>query len=84
MRVDAGLARETPHHTARPVDMIFRLIVAVVCLGAARGLLYPRESESREVKLLDGVWQFRADFSPSRNEGFVNKWYSQPLMEVYT
>ncbi|CAI8014502.1 Beta-glucuronidase [Geodia barretti] len=59
--------------------LIFRLIAAVVCLGTARGLLYPRESESREVKVLDGLWQFRADFSPSRDEGFVNQWYSQPL-----
>ena len=62
--------------------LIFRLIAAVVCLGTARGLLYPRESESREVKVLDGLWQFRADFSPSRDEGFVNQWYSQPLATV--
>ena len=62
--------------------LIFRLIATAACLGAARGLLYPRESESREVKLLDGLWEFRADFSASRQEGFVDKWYSQPLSSV--
>ena len=60
------------------------ILSLVLCLlGTARGLLYPRESESREVKILDGLWQFRADFSASRDEGFTQKWYSQPLVKVY-
>ena len=62
--------------------MLGSLIAAVVCLGSAQALLYPRESVSREVKVLDGLWQFRVDFSPSRNKGFVDKWYSQPLAKV--
>lgn len=53
-----------------------------LCLGGTRGLLYPRESESREVKVLDGLWQFRADFSSSRDAGFTEKWYSKPLIMV--
>ena len=71
--------------------MVVQVRVAVLCLGilvlcllgTTRALLYPRESESREVKILDGLWQFRADFSASRDEGFTQKWYSQPLVKVY-
>lgn len=44
--------------------------------------LFPRESESREVKYLDGLWNFRADNSSSRDTGFTNSWYKQPLSSV--
>ena len=53
-----------------------------VLLGSGRGLLYPKESVSREVKELNGLWHFRADYSPSRNAGFVEQWYKQPLSKV--
>ncbi|XP_022085658.1 beta-glucuronidase-like isoform X2 [Acanthaster planci] len=45
-------------------------------------MLYPRESETREIKELNGLWKFRADNSPSRNEGFSAKWYLQHLSET--
>lgn len=53
-----------------------------VLLGGGRGLLYPKESVSREVKELNGLWHFRADYSPSRNAGFLEQWYKQPLSKV--
>ena len=43
-------------------------------LGGCNGLLYPRESECRDVRLLDGLWNFRADYSPDRRAGFVEEW----------
>lgn len=46
------------------------------------GMLFPRESSSRELKELNGLWQFRADRSPSRNQGFQEAWYKRPLVEV--
>ncbi|XP_069082982.1 beta-glucuronidase [Pleurodeles waltl] len=46
------------------------------------GLLSPRESPSREVKELGGVWSFRADASASRNRGFEERWYRSPLRET--
>ena len=59
------------------------LLLCVLFLGeCCKGLLYPRESESREVKVLDGVWNFRADYSPGRNAGFVDMWYTEPLSDV--
>ncbi|XP_043910159.1 beta-glucuronidase isoform X2 [Protopterus annectens] len=45
------------------------------------GMLYPKESPSRELKELNGIWSFRADVSSSRDEGFVEKWYENPLAE---
>jgi hypothetical protein len=49
---------------------------------AERGMLFPRESESRQIKDLGGLWSFRADKSPSRTAGFDEKWYEQDLAKV--
>uniref|UniRef100_UPI003AB0E4A4 beta-glucuronidase isoform X2 n=1 Tax=Centroberyx gerrardi TaxID=166262 RepID=UPI003AB0E4A4 len=46
------------------------------------GMLFPRESPSREVKELTGLWDFRADQSPSRNLGFQKAWYKSRLAET--
>jgi beta-glucuronidase len=39
-------------------------------------MLYPRESETRQVKELSGIWQFHADFKSS---GLKEKWYESGL-----
>ena len=44
--------------------------------------LYPRESESRETKELNGVWNFRADMSINRSIGFDEKWFMKRLDQV--
>lgn len=46
------------------------------------GMLFPRETSSREVKELNGLWKFRADMSPNRNQGFERAWYKARLEEV--
>ena len=46
------------------------------------GMLYPRESESRQIKDLCGLWSFRADMSPNRRAGFEEKWYEHYLAKV--
>ncbi|KAF0874737.1 BGLR glucuronidase, partial [Crocuta crocuta] len=50
-------------------------------LALQGGMLYPRESPSRERKELDGLWSFRADFSENRRQGFEQQWYRAPLRE---
>lgn len=45
------------------------------------GILYPRESETREVKLLDGVWNFRISESDPMI-GFREKWFVKDLSRV--
>ncbi|XP_052798227.1 beta-glucuronidase-like isoform X2 [Mya arenaria] len=49
--------------------------------GKLPGMLYPRDSESRSLRHLDGMWNFRIDDSPTRNLSFEQKWYSEPLDE---
>lgn len=65
---------------------MFRLLClfAVVRCGSLldAGMLFPRETSSREVKELNGLWKFRADMSPSRNQGFESAWYKTHLEEV--
>lgn len=39
-------------------------------------MLYPRESESRDVKDLSGIWRFRQD---REEQGTPEGWYKQPL-----
>uniref|UniRef100_A0A8D2E5Q6 Beta-glucuronidase n=1 Tax=Theropithecus gelada TaxID=9565 RepID=A0A8D2E5Q6_THEGE len=50
-------------------------------LALQGGMLYPRETPSRERKELDGLWCFRADFSHNRRRGFEEQWYRRPLRE---
>ena len=64
----------------------FKAIVftALVCNVLAEKLrLYPKESETREVKLLNGIWNFRViPLGVDQKIGFTDKWYSQPLALV--
>ncbi|KAG8451786.1 hypothetical protein GDO86_003832 [Hymenochirus boettgeri] len=46
------------------------------------GMLYPRETPTRELKELNGVWSFRADKSTQRDQGFQEQWYKRPLRET--
>lgn len=41
-------------------------------------MLYPIENEFREVKSLNGTWDFKVDFN---EEGFTNKWQEKKLKE---
>ncbi|XP_046998789.1 beta-glucuronidase-like isoform X1 [Schistocerca americana] len=52
--------------------------VAAVPLVDA-GILYPRESESREVRSLDGLWNFKLD---PGDEGHAQQWYADDLARV--
>lgn len=51
-------------------------------LALQGGMLFPRESPSRELRALDGLWRFRADLSANRLQGFEQQWYRRPLREV--
>nr|CAD7402302.1 unnamed protein product [Timema poppensis] len=55
-----------------------------VLLGSAvitSALLYPQESETREVKPLDGVWKFRLSPPDKPDQGFDEEWYNNELKE---
>ncbi len=63
------------------IGLTFRVLLLALCIFSATSL-FPKESPSREVKEIDGLWHFRADFSDSRNAGFDEKWYQKPLSKV--
>ncbi|CAJ1064415.1 beta-glucuronidase [Xyrichtys novacula] len=62
--------------------VLWLLTVFAAVFSLDSGMLYPRESSSREVKELSGLWDFRADKSPSRNQGFNEAWYKRRLSET--
>lgn len=59
------------------------LVISLFFGNGTNAILYPKESNNREVKELNGLWNFRADFSEDRNEGFIRQWYNQPLSKVH-
>uniref|UniRef100_A0A8D8YBZ1 Beta-glucuronidase n=1 Tax=Cacopsylla melanoneura TaxID=428564 RepID=A0A8D8YBZ1_9HEMI len=54
------------------------LVPKTTAASPSGGILYPRESESREVKSLDGVWNFRVSKSDPL-AGFRERWYHKDL-----
>ncbi|KAM7441552.1 hypothetical protein ABFA07_009429 [Porites harrisoni] len=70
------------------VLLLFLAVFSTVRLSQATsasklpGMLFPRDSESRQVKDLSGFWNFRADMSANRNAGFEQQWYAKPLWET--
>lgn len=50
---------------------------------APGGMLYPRESETREVNSLDGLWNFRLSPPTDHRLGFDQSWFKHELSMVY-
>ncbi|KAH8415870.1 hypothetical protein KR222_002330, partial [Zaprionus bogoriensis] len=46
------------------------------------GLLYPRESETREVRSLDGIWQLLRSNASDPLQGLREQWYKQALKQT--
>ncbi|CAH3193309.1 unnamed protein product [Porites evermanni] len=53
----------------------------IVIMASLPGMLFPKDSERREVKDLSGLWDFRADMSDNRNGGFEKMWFAKPLWQ---
>ncbi len=67
------------------LTMMFLLCLGMflpLCNGLDGGMLYPRESESRQIQELNGMWNFRVDRTPGRNAGFSDNWFKQKLSQV--
>ncbi|XP_030078237.1 beta-glucuronidase isoform X2 [Microcaecilia unicolor] len=68
------------------VHVLWALSCLLLCCAPTQavqgGMLYPRETPTRERKELNGIWSFRADASACRNEGFQKQWYKRPLRET--
>lgn len=57
------------------------LIVQGIVVIQCSNLLYPRESETREVKSLNGIWRFLADETGGVGRGFKENWHRNPLSD---
>ena len=56
------------------------ILLIIIYLHVSHGLLYPRESETREIKSLDGLWKFRTQPSLEPELGFDSMWFENATM----
>ncbi len=54
--------------------LVYLLLLAVWCTET-HGLLYPAESDTRQIRTLDGLWQFRLD---EDGVGEAERWFAIP------
>ena len=63
--------------------MFLIIAISLLCANFANGgILYPKNSETREVVTLDGIWRFAVANKSAQNQGFEEKWFTQPLHKV--
>ena len=57
---------------------LFLCTIYPLCLliDYSEAILYPIESETRELKSLDGIWKFQLSPSLEPEIGFEGKWFS--------
>ena len=52
--------------------------------GSSQSLLYPRESPTRDVRRLDGIWKFKLSPIDDPDRGFVDGWFKWDWDRVKT
>ena len=55
------------------------MLLLLLLLPPGQALLYPRDSQSRESKSLDGLWNFKLSPQNDPDIGFHDAWFSSPL-----
>lgn len=63
------------------VHVVFGSMLLTGDERTTEGLLYPRESETREVSSLDGIWKFAKSDTNKPSEGLRDKWFLKELHE---
>ncbi|XP_040568664.1 beta-glucuronidase [Lepeophtheirus salmonis] len=53
------------------------LFCCLLCIGSIHGILRPQDSETREIKSLNGIWKFRKGESLNPKQGFEKEWYKE-------
>jgi len=61
---------------------MFLLLVTFVVPSLAADILYPVESESRELRTLHGLWNFKISPLSDQSIGFKEKWYAERFETV--
>lgn len=65
----------------RPLSIIL-LNFHFFWVSSEAGMLYPRETESRSIQELNGMWDFLPDRSIGRNDSLEQMWWTKPLSQV--
>lgn len=63
------------------ISIIYGVINISGQVVSSVGLMYPRASETRDVRPLDGVWNFGMSHTDNSSEGLVEQWYLRDLRE---
>jgi len=67
----------------RPSEIeMFLLLVTFIAPSLAANILYPVESESRELRTLHGLWNFKISPLSDQMVGFNEKWYAERFETV--
>ncbi|XP_050322534.1 beta-glucuronidase isoform X1 [Bactrocera neohumeralis] len=68
------------------VGYLIHFAIALVIVNKevtpTHGMLYPRESETREVRSLDGLWNFVTSDEANPTQGVRDKWFNDDLSKV--
>lgn len=62
--------------------MFLLFMAAFVVPSLAADILYPVESESRELRTLHGLWNFKISPLSDQSIGFNEKWYEERFEKV--
>lgn len=62
--------------------ILYSVVILILSKVSYAGNLYPRDSETRDSKLLDGIWNFRTADLFDQDRGFREKWYESPLSQT--
>lgn len=63
-------------------NLVFSAMILNSHESITHGLLYPRESETREVKSLDGMWNFLKSDTNNPTQGIREKWFNNSLSKI--
>ncbi|KRF85729.1 beta-glucuronidase isoform X3 [Drosophila virilis] len=61
------------------LNITLALIILNKDIETTRGMLYPRESETREVRALDGIWNFVRSDEANPTQGIRDGWFNDDL-----
>ncbi|XP_021938962.1 beta-glucuronidase [Zootermopsis nevadensis] len=64
------------------VGLVLSMAHETVSRANNGGILYPQESESRDVRSLDGLWNFRLSPEPDPLTGFRERWFQKDLSQT--
>lgn len=58
------------------------VLVFFIIIENIKAALFPYESESRETKSLNGLWNFKLSDSSNQEEGFISEWFKHNFREI--